>query len=134
MPVIEKAVEENGLTLIEADFTKESGQWTLKIFIYNPENPITHEDCTNVTKALNDYLDDLIESPYSLEVSSPGLERKLKSEKEYDIFKGKRAKVKLKNGDVFVIEINEELKGKFLNGEVSYTKLEPEYKVKGDIK
>jgi ribosome maturation factor RimP len=49
-----------------------------------------------MTRALNLYLDELIDVKYYLEVSSPGLDRKLKSSREYLIFKGKKAKIKLK--------------------------------------
>ncbi len=134
LPVIEKAVEINGLKLVEANFTKEAGKWMLKIFIYNPGAPVTLEDCENITKNLNDYPDELIPVSYNLEVSSPGINRKFKSEKEYDIFKGKKAKVKMKNGEVFITEVNDELKEKYINKEISYTRLEPEYKFKGDKK
>lgn len=127
MPVIERAVEDKGLMLVEADFLKESGHWLLRIFIYNPNAPVTHDDCTVITRMLADHLDELIPVAYSLEVSSPGLERKLKSEKEYEIFKGKKAKVKLKTGDIIRTEINDEIIEKYKNKEISYTKLEPEY-------
>ncbi len=126
-PVIEKTVDESWLILVEANFTKEAGKWVLKIFIYNPKKPITHEDCERITRKLPDVLDELIPVPYNLEVSSPGLDRKLKSEKEYEIFKGKKAKVKMKNGDVFITEITDELKEKYKSNEIKYTKLEPEY-------
>jgi len=127
LPVIEKLVNESWLKLVEADLTKETGKWVLKIFIYNPKKPVTHEDCEYVTRKLSDLLDELIPFPYNLEVSSPGLDRKLKSEKEYDIFKGQKAKVKMKDGEVFITEINEDLKEKYKNNEIKYTKLEPEY-------
>ena len=128
LPLIDKAVKDSGLILVEADFKKESGRHILRIFIYNAQRAITHEDCEIITRKLGDYLEEIIDVPFSIEVSSPGLDRKLKSEKEYIIFKGQKAKVKLKNGEVFITEINEELREKFKNNEISYTKLEPEYK------
>lgn len=50
----------------------------------------------NVTRSLSDFLDELIPVKYYLEVSSPGLERKFKSEKEFIIFNGRRISLKLK--------------------------------------
>ena len=103
-PVIEKAAEEFELQLLEVDFIKEFNNWHLQIFIYNPKGPVTHQDCEKVTGKLAEYLDLIIPVPYYLEVSSPGSERKLKSPKEYEIFKEGRVKVKLKQ------PINEDLK------------------------
>ena len=68
----------------------------MRIFLYSQERSITLEDCENVTRSLEDFLEELIPVKYYLEVSSPGLERKFKSEKEFVIFKGKRISLKLK--------------------------------------
>jgi len=95
-PLVEKAAEGVGLQLLEVDFVNEFDKWHLQVFIYNPEHPVTHEDCQKVTSALDEILDLIIPVPFYLEVSSPGTERKLKSPKEYEIFKGSRVKVKLK--------------------------------------
>ncbi|MCK7486003.1 MAG: ribosome maturation factor RimP [Bacillus subtilis] len=96
-PVIEKIAHELGLVLLEVNFVKEAGNWHLRIFIYSQEHQITHEDfCEKFTKTLGDKIDALIPGHYYLEVSSPGIERKLKSDKEYNIFKGKQAEIKLK--------------------------------------
>ena len=65
--------------------------------LYSKEKDITLDDCENVTRSLSDFLDGIIPVKYYLEVSSPGLERKFKSEKEFIIFKGKRVSIKLKN-------------------------------------
>jgi len=126
-PVIEKAVDETGLILLEVDFVEEFGKWHLQIFIYNPEKIVTHEDCEKVTNKLDEHLDSLIPIPFYLEVSSPGTEKKLKSSKEYEIFKEHRIKVKLKQ------PINENMKI-FFGTIVDYSKeaglkikLEPKY-------
>lgn len=127
MPLIEKIVKDHDLILVEADFVKDGGRWRLRIYIYHPQRPITHEDCENISRTVGDYLEELVPTAYSLEVSSPGLDRKLKSEKEYYIFKGKKAKVKLKTGEVYITEINEELMQKYRSNEISQVRLEPEY-------
>lgn len=95
-PVIEQIVIEKGLIPLEIEFKKENNKWFLKIFLYKDSESITHQDCEKVTRNLDEYIDQLIPVPYYLEVSSPGLDRKLKSSKEYIIFKGKEATVKLK--------------------------------------
>jgi ribosome maturation factor RimP len=95
-PVIEKIADDLGLIVLETDFVQEYGSWHLQIFIWNEKEQVSHKDCEDVTRGLNDYLDDLIPFPYYLEVSSPGIDRKLKSSKEYNIFKGKKVDIKLK--------------------------------------
>lgn len=95
-PVIEKVAGDLGLIVLETNFVQESGKWHLRIFIYNQDHTITHTDCESLTKNLSSYLDELISMPYYLEISSPGIERKLKSPMEYNIFRGKKAEIKLK--------------------------------------
>lgn len=112
-PLIENAAMKLNLIPIEINFEKENGRWFLRIFIYKNNGDISHGDCENLTRALNLYLDELIDVKYYLEISSPGLERKLKSSREYVIFRGKKAKLKLKRlvdgieGKVFDIKIGE---------------------------
>jgi len=96
-PLIENTAMRFGLIPIEIEFVKENHRWFLRIFLYSKERDITLEDCENVTRSLNDFLDELIPMKYHLEVSSPGLERKFKSEKEFIYFKGRRISLKLKN-------------------------------------
>ena len=95
-PVIENTAMRFNLIPIEIEFVKENHRWFLRIFLYSYEHDITLQDCENVTRSLNDFLDEIIPVKYSLEVSSPGLERKFKSDKEFLIFKGRRVSVKLK--------------------------------------
>ena len=95
-PVIENTAVRYNLIPIEIEFVKENHRWFLRIFLYSYEHDITLEDCENVTRSLNDFLDELIPVKYYLEVSSPGLERKFKSDKEFVIFKGRRVSIKLK--------------------------------------
>ena len=96
--VIEKCAEELNLVVLEASFKKESGTHVLRIFIYNSIDPITHQECSDFTKLLSSMIDDtdIITVPYSLEVSSPGLNKKLKNPIEFLVFKGKQVKAILK--------------------------------------
>lgn len=95
-PLIENTAMRFNLIPIEIDFEKENHRWFLRIFLFAYEKSVTLEDCENVTRSLNDFLDELIPCKYYLEVSSPGLERKFKSDKEYLFFRGKNISIKLK--------------------------------------
>ena len=95
-PLIENTAMRYNLIPIEIEFVKENHRWFLRIFLYSYDHDITLQDCENVTRSLNDFLDELIPVKYALEVSSPGLERKFKSDKEFLIFKGRRVSIKLK--------------------------------------
>lgn len=96
-PLIENTAMRFGYIPIEIEFVKENHRWFLRIFLYSKEKDVTLDDCEKVTKSLSDFLDELIPVKYNLEVSSPGLERKFKSDKEFVIFKGRRVSIKLKN-------------------------------------
>lgn len=96
MPVIENTAMRYNLIPIEVSLEKENGHWFLRIFIYSNDHPVNHEDCEHITRGLGDLLDEIIPFKYYMEVSSPGLERRLKSTKEYIIFKGHNVVVKVK--------------------------------------
>ena len=68
-------------------FEKENNKWFLRIFIYSSEHPVNHQDCENMSHSIGDLLYEIIPFKYYLEISSPGLDKKLKSEIEYQIFK-----------------------------------------------
>ncbi len=95
-PLIENTAMRYNLIPIEIDFSKESGKWFLRIFLYSYDHGVTLDDCEHVSRSLSDFLDELIPVKYYLEVSSPGLDRKIKSDKEYTIFNGKTINLKLK--------------------------------------
>ena len=95
-PLIENTAMRYNLIPVEIDFIKENHRWYVRIYIYSYDKDVTLEDCENMTRSLNDFLDTLIPVKYYLEVSSPGLERKFKSDKEFLIFKGRRVSIKLK--------------------------------------
>lgn len=96
VPLIENTAMRFGTIPLEIDFSKENGKWFLRIFLYKQEG-VSLDDCENVSRSLNPFLDELIPMKFYLEVSSPGLDRKLKSDKEYIIFQGKTIDLKLKS-------------------------------------
>ena len=82
--------------LVDIEHLGNSKQSSLVIFI-DKENGVTLDDCVDFNQLINDRggLDDLIDSSYTLEVSSPGPKRPLKVLSDYVRFKGKKVKVKL---------------------------------------
>lgn len=95
-PLIDNTLMRFGLIPVEVELVKENHRWFLRIFIYSTEKEVGIDDCENVSRSLSDFLEELIPFKYYLEVSSPGIERKLKSTKEYIIFRGKDINIKLK--------------------------------------
>jgi len=85
-----------GLELFDLQFRKEGHGWVLRVVIDNEEG-VSLDHCSDVSRELGDYLDveDLISHNYHLEVSSPGLERPLRSVADFQRFLAKTAKVKL---------------------------------------
>ncbi|UNC91833.1 ribosome maturation factor RimP [Candidatus Contubernalis alkaliaceticus] len=85
----------DGLELVDIEYVKEGANYYLRVFIDKPKG-ITLEDCTLVNEELSQGLDreDPIPESYILEVSSPGLERPLKKEKDYIRFTGREIKIK----------------------------------------
>ena len=96
MPLVENTAMRFNLVPVEVDFTKENHRWYLRIFLFSYDHPVNLYDCENVTRSIQDFLDELIPCKYYLEVSSPGLDRKFKSDKEYLIFRGRNVSIKLK--------------------------------------
>ena len=95
-PIIENTAMRCGVIPIEIELIKESSHWFLRVYLYSNDHDISIDDCEKVSRGLDNLLDDLIPFKYYLEISSPGIEKKLKSEKEYIIFKGKSITLKLK--------------------------------------
>ena len=94
--LIRPSVTGAGYDLYDLIFVKEGSNWYLRIFIDKPGG-VTIDDCEIVSRAVEKVLDekDPIEQSYILEVSSPGLDRPLKKEADFDKYKGSRVDVKL---------------------------------------
>ena len=88
---IEPSLLAKGLELVDVEFKKEGKTWVLRILI-DKEGGVNLEDCQNVSHLVGDLIEveDIIESVYTLEVSSPGLNRVLKKEKDFLKFVGKK--------------------------------------------
>ncbi|MCR4751078.1 MAG: ribosome maturation factor RimP [Eubacterium sp.] len=88
--LIQPVIEENQFELVDVEYVKEAGEWYLRAYIDKPGG-VTVDDCEKVSRAFEARLDeaDLIADAYILEVSSPGLDRPLKKEKDYRRAMGK---------------------------------------------
>ncbi len=93
--IAERVALDHGLELVHAEVAGPEGKPILRIFIDKPEG-VTHEDCAAISLHLGTVLDveDFIHSAYTLEVSSPGLERGLYKRQDYERFAGRMAKMK----------------------------------------
>lgn len=89
-------VEEQGFELVDVEYVKEGGTMYLRAYIDKPGG-IAVNDCETVSRALSDLLDkeDYIADSYILEVSSPGLGRPLKKEKDFKRSVGKAVEIRL---------------------------------------
>ena len=92
--LIEEVVESQGYELVEAELKGGGNNSVLRIFI-DKSTGISHHDCELVSEQVGTVLDveDLIPFAYTLEVSSPGLDRKLVKDSDYTRFEGKLAKI-----------------------------------------
>ena len=89
-------MEEHQFELVDVEFVKEAGNWFLRAYIDKPGG-IGVNDCETVSRRLSDLLDeqDFIEESYILEVSSPGLGRPLKKDKDLERSIGESVDVRL---------------------------------------
>lgn len=92
MPII----DENGFELVDVEYVKEGANWYLRIYA-DKEGGINIDDCVLISRALEAKLDedDFIEDAYILEVSSPGLGRQLKKDKDFKRSLGEKVECKL---------------------------------------
>lgn len=88
-------IEANHYELVDVEYVKEGSNWYLRAYI-DKEGGITVDDCEIVSRALGEILDkdDFIDSAYILEVSSPGLGRPLKKERDFERSLGDEVEVR----------------------------------------
>ncbi|MGD0675236.1 MAG: ribosome maturation factor RimP [Polyangiaceae bacterium] len=107
--VVAPIVHAHGAEVVDAEFRPERGGWVLRLYVEKQgsaeglwstrDAAVDLELCAGVSRDLSPALDvaELIPHPYHLEVSSPGVERPLRSEKDFVRFTGERAKIKLRD-------------------------------------
>ena len=93
--VAEQAAIDHGVELVHTEIAGPAGHPIVRVFIDKPGG-VSHDDCSAVSTQIGTVLDveDFIHSAYTLEVSSPGLERGLYKPADYDRFAGSPAKIK----------------------------------------
>lgn len=121
--LVEKLVEENipaDYELVDVEYVKEGSLKFLRIYI-DKESGITLNDCQILSRIISDKLDEIdpIEENYMLEVSSPGLDRQLKKDKDFEREKGKEVELKLFKAHDGVKEFEGTLLGLDENGNVA---------------
>lgn len=92
LPITQK----HGFELVDVEYVKEAGSWYLRVYI-DKEGGIAVDDCEVVSREADPILDtdDCIEESYILEVSSPGLGRPLKKDKDFARSIGEEVEVRL---------------------------------------
>ncbi|MDD3222160.1 MAG: ribosome maturation factor RimP [Clostridia bacterium] len=94
--LIQPLIDENNFELVDVEWVKEGANWYLRVYI-DKEGGIGVNDCVLISRAFEEILDseDYISENYIFEVSSPGLDRPLKKEKDFARSIGKDVEIKL---------------------------------------
>jgi len=93
--LIEPVIESEGLELVELECLRMKTRWLVRIYI-DREGGATLEDCTAMSHQVGDLLNvhDLPPGPYTLEVSTPGLDRPLTRDKDFEKYRGARVRIR----------------------------------------
>ncbi|MGP0566384.1 ribosome maturation factor RimP [Nitrospina sp. 32_T5] len=92
--LVEPVILAQGLELVDVEYRREGRNWILRIYIDKPGG-VGVEDCKKVSRMVEDMIevDDIVRTHYILEVSSPGLDRPLKKEKDFRRYLGKKVQI-----------------------------------------
>jgi ribosome maturation factor RimP len=95
LSLVEPAVEAEGLEIVELECLRMKTRWLVRIFI-DREGGASLDDCTAVSHQVGDLLNvhDLPPGPYTLEVSTPGLDRPLTRDKDFEKYRGARVRIR----------------------------------------
>ena len=93
--VLDPVIERDGFELVDVEWAREGHAWVLRVFVDRPGG-VTIDHCQELSRTLETILDveDFIEPAYSLEVSSPGVNRPLRKPEHFQKFAGERVHVK----------------------------------------
>lgn len=86
---------DHGVVLVDLEYVREGGRRFLRVYLDKPGG-VTLDDCGTFSRALGNLLDqaDVVPDSYYLEVASPGLDRPLKKDRDFELFKGRRVVVR----------------------------------------
>ena len=95
--IVQRVAQSEGIEVVEVELKGGGRNQLLRISIDKPEG-VTHGDCELISQQVGTILDveDVLPGHYTLEVSSPGVERKLLKPKDFERFQGKKAKISLR--------------------------------------
>ncbi|AVD35536.1 ribosome maturation factor RimP [Clostridioides difficile] len=94
--IVTKITDEHGFEMVDVEYVKEAGEYYLRVYI-DKEEGISLNECELVSRELSPILDekDPIKENYFLEVSSPGLDRALKKDRDFVRYQGRDVDLKL---------------------------------------
>jgi ribosome maturation factor RimP len=94
--IADSMLKDEGLELVDLEYRREGRRWVLRLFI-DKEEGVTVDDCAAVSRELGDILDakDAVPEAYVLEVSSPGLNRRVRKKEDFSRFAGRKVEVRL---------------------------------------
>ena len=109
--IADPVLSNEGMELVEIEYRREARGWVLRLFI-DKEGGVTVDDCSRISQELGRALDveDFILVPYTLEISSPGLARPLKNEKDFIKYRNHWIRVKTFNP----VQNRRQFKGKLI--------------------
>lgn len=92
--IVEDLLSHEGVDLVHLESKRQPGGWVLRVYV-DKDGGVTLDDCARVSRQLSAQLDveDPIQHPYTLEVSSPGLDRELYSDQDYWKFSGREIRL-----------------------------------------
>ena len=93
--------EKENVEIVEVELKGSGRNQLLRVFI-DKSGGVTHSDCENVSHSLSELLDaaGLFDGEYTLEVSSPGVERKLRKREDYERFQGQKARIVVRDSEI----------------------------------
>lgn len=94
---IENHLKELQLELSDIEYVQEGGYNYLRVYVEKEEGNTNLDDCVELSQKIDGIVDELIKDKFFLEVSTPGIERKLKKSKDFIRFLGENIKVYSKN-------------------------------------
>ncbi len=94
--IITPLLANEAVEVVDVTCQLEGGRWVLRVFIDKPDG-VNVDDCAHVSRKIGDIIDieEIIPHRYVLEVSSPGLNRVLKKEADFQRFSGQKVKLKI---------------------------------------
>lgn len=123
---IEKKVRELGFELYKLEIKDSGNKLIVRVFIDRNDRFISIQDCVFVSRGLEKHLEELIPKTFLLEVSSPGADRELRNDYDFERFKGMQVEVIKKDGGIIrgklmgkiqdEVFVREEFKGKAKKG------------------